>query len=183
MSPSSILRWSILGSGVLALAACQHKAPATAAKSAPPASESPAASSAAPAPAVAPAPAESGVLSQDIATLNARGYLKDAYFDFDRASLRGDARTALAADAEWLKRYPSIHVLIEGHCDDRGTEEYNLALGDKRDGSVESYLADLGVPASRIRTVSYGKDRPFCTGDDEGCWQQNRRGHFVITAK
>ncbi len=122
-------------------------------------------------------------MSEDISTLNAKGYLKDAFFDFDKADLREDARTALSADADWLKQYSSIQVLVEGHCDERGTEEYNLSLGEKRASAVKGYLASLGVDASRIRTVSYGKDRPFCTDHNESCWQENRRGHFVITAK
>lgn len=166
--------------GVFA-AACHHTAPNSAAKAAPPppsTATSPAAAATPPAPA-----ATDSVLSEDLATLNSHGYLKDAFFDFDRASLRNDARTALAADARWLTRYPSIRILVEGHCDDRGTEEYNLALGDKRDGAVREYLAELGVQGSRIQTVSYGKDRPFCSDEDEQCWQANRRGHFVITAK
>ncbi|HET7452703.1 MAG TPA: peptidoglycan-associated lipoprotein Pal [Thermoanaerobaculia bacterium] len=168
--------------GLVALG-CSHKAPNTVGKAAPP----PASEGAAPTPAATPASAapaqDTSILSQDIATLNSRGYLKDAYFDFDRATLRTDARTALAQDARWLAKYPSIQVVVEGHCDDRGTEEYNLALGDKRDGSVKEYLAELGVPESRIHTVSYGKDRPFCSENSEQCWQANRRGHFVITAK
>ena len=119
----------------------------------------------------------------DLSTLNSRGYLKDAFFDFDKYDLREDARTALAADAQWLKRYSSIQVLVEGHCDSRGTEEYNLSLGQKRAASVKDYLVSLGLDGSRINTVSYGKTRPFCSEETEGCWQQNRRGHFVITAK
>ena len=172
----------ILTLGLVALG-CSHKAPNTVAKASPPPASEGAASAPAPAPASTAPAQDTSILSQDIATLNSRGYLKDAFFDFDKATLRPDARTALAEDARWLEKYPSIQVVVEGHCDDRGTEEYNLALGDKRDGSVRGYLAELGVPESRIRTVSYGKDRPFCADDDERCWQANRRGHFVITAK
>ncbi|HWC65253.1 MAG TPA: peptidoglycan-associated lipoprotein Pal, partial [Thermoanaerobaculia bacterium] len=120
---------------------------------------------------------------EDLQTLNSKGYLKDAFFDFDKADLRDDARTALAADAQWLKQYGSIKVLVEGHCDERGTEEYNLSLGQRRASAVKEYLASLGVEGSRVNTVSYGKARPFCTDHDEACWQQNRRGHFVITGK
>ena len=122
-------------------------------------------------------------MSEDLATLNSRGYLKDAFFDYDRADLREDARTALAADSQWLKRYPVLRILVEGHCDERGTDEYNLALGEKRASAVEGYLASLGVDAARVKMISYGKDRPFCTDANQTCWQDNRRGHFVITAK
>jgi peptidoglycan-associated lipoprotein len=123
------------------------------------------------------------VLSQDLASLNSRGYLKDAFFDFNKADLREDARMALADDAHWLKQYPSIQVLVEGHCDERGTEEYNLSLGEKRAAAATGYLASLGIDSSRVRTISYGKDRPFCNEHYETCWQNNRRGHFLITAK
>jgi len=115
--------------------------------------------------------------------LNQKGYLKDAYFDYDQSDLRDDARSALSGNAEWLKRFPSIQVLIEGHCDERGTSAYNLALGDRRANAARDYLDSLGVAASRIRTVSYGKERPSCTEASEDCYQQNRRAHFVITAK
>jgi peptidoglycan-associated lipoprotein len=128
-------------------------------------------------------PVTESVLSESLQDLNAKGYLKDAFFDFDKSDLREDARTALASDAEWLKKYSSIQILIEGHCDERGTEEYNLALGDRRANAAKEYLASLGVDGSRMKTVSYGKDRPFCTEHTEDCWQQNRRAHLVITAK
>jgi peptidoglycan-associated lipoprotein len=123
------------------------------------------------------------VLSQDIAALNRQGYLQDAYFDYDQADLRDDARSALAANAEWLKKFSSIQFLIEGHCDERGTNEYNLALGDRRSNAAKDYLVSLGVDGSRIRTVSYGEERPFCSESAEDCWSKNRRAHFVITAK
>lgn len=135
--------------------------------------------------AVAPPPAtrETDVLSGDIAELNRHGYLKNAFFDYDKADLRDDARAALASDAGWLKRYPSTQILVEGHCDERGTEEYNLALGDRRASVVREYLASLGVGPTRVKTVSYGKERPLCAEETESCWQQNRQGHLVITAK
>lgn len=170
---------------VLALAAgCKKKSPTTTPEASPPpaAVEAPpsSASTTTPPP---PAPRESGVLSEDLQTLNSKGYLKDAFFDFDKADLREDARTALASDAQWIKQYSSIRVLVEGHCDERGTEEYNLSLGQKRASSVKDYLVSLGVEGARVNTVSYGKARPFCGDHDENCWQQNRRGHFVITGK
>ncbi len=123
------------------------------------------------------------VLSQDLASLNRRGYLGDAFFDFQKAELREDARTALARDAEWLRKYPSVQILLEGHCDDRGTEAYNLALGEQRARAANEYLSSLGISGSRIKTVSYGKEKPFCTEDGEQCWQENRRAHFLVIAK
>jgi len=125
----------------------------------------------------------SDVLKQDVAEMNKKGYLTDAYFDYDQSDLREDARTALAADAEWLKKYPSVQILIEGYCDERGTGNYNLALGDRRANAAKEYLVSLGIDGSRIKTVSYGEERPFCTDSNESCWQQNRRAHLVITAK
>jgi len=110
-------------------------------------------------------------------------YLKPAFFDFDKADIRPDARDVLAANAAWLKKYSSVQFTIEGHCDERGTAQYNLALGDRRANAAKDYLVSLGVDASRIKTVSYGKERPFATGHDEESWQKNRRAHFVVTAK
>ena len=107
-------------------------------------------------------------------------YVKDAYFDFNKADIRADARDALAATADFLKAHPEVKVTIEGHCDDRGSTEYNLVLGDRRAAAVKSYLVQLGISADRMNTVSYGKEKPFCTEDNEECWQSNRRGHFVM---
>jgi peptidoglycan-associated lipoprotein len=122
-------------------------------------------------------------LSGSVEEINRAGYLKDAFYDYNKSDLRDDARATLSANADWLKAHTSIQFLIEGHCDDRGTTEYNLALGDRRANSAKEYLASLGIDASRIRTVSYGKERPFCTAETEECWQQNRRAHFLVTAK
>ena len=136
-----------------------------------------------PPPAPPPPDAAPDVMTEEIADMNRKGYLQDAYFDYDASDLRDDARSALSANAEWLKRYPSIQVLISGHCDERGTSAYNLALGDSRANAARAYLESLGVSGGRLRTVSYGKERPFCAESSEDCWQQNRRAHFVITAK
>jgi peptidoglycan-associated lipoprotein len=105
--------------------------------------------------------------------------VRDAYFDYDKADIRPDARVALSTTADFLKKYPSIKVIIEGHCDERGSTEYNLGLGDRRANAVKQYLVSLGVSADRLSTVSFGKEKPFCTEHNEACWQQNRRGHFV----
>jgi len=111
------------------------------------------------------------------------GMLKPAFFDYDKADIRSDARDVLAANATWLKKYPSVQFTIEGHTDERGTAQYNLALGDRRANAAKDYLVSLGVDASRVKTVSYGKERPFATGHDEDSWQKNRRAHFVVTGK
>ena len=105
--------------------------------------------------------------------------MKDAFFDYDKYDIRPDARDALARTAEFLRRYPEAKVTIEGHCDERGSQEYNIALGEERAESVKKFLVSLGIGAERMNVVSYGKERPFCTEHDEACWQQNRRGHFV----
>jgi peptidoglycan-associated lipoprotein len=105
--------------------------------------------------------------------------VRDAFFDFNKADIRADARDALSKTADLLKNYPQFKVTIEGHCDERGSTEYNLALGDRRAAAVKQYLVSLGISADRLSTVSYGKEKPFCTESNETCWQQNRRGHFV----
>jgi peptidoglycan-associated lipoprotein len=103
----------------------------------------------------------------------------DAYFDLDSSDLRDDARAALTKDAEFLRSYASVHVSIEGHCDERGSTEYNLGLGQRRAAAAKNYLISLGISADRMETTSWGKERPVCTEQTESCWQQNRRAHFV----
>ena len=103
----------------------------------------------------------------------------DAYFDFNKADIRADARTALGQTAQFLRSYPQVRVTVEGHCDERGSTEYNLALGDRRASAVKQYLVSLGISADRVNTVSFGKEKPFCMQSTEDCYQQNRRGHFV----
>jgi peptidoglycan-associated lipoprotein len=105
--------------------------------------------------------------------------VRDAYFDYDKADIRPDARTALAKTADFLKNYPRFKVTIEGHCDERGSTEYNLGLGDRRANAVKQYIVSLGVSGDRVAVVSFGKEKPFCMESNEACWQQNRRGHFV----
>jgi peptidoglycan-associated lipoprotein len=176
---------AILFTVVFPIAGCKKKPPTTTAEARPPVEEpAPPETRVPPPPSTAPRePVETEVLTQEISEMNKKGYLQDAYFDYDASDLRDDARTNLSANAEWLKRYPSIQVLVEGHCDERGTSAYNLALGDRRSNAARDYLESLGVSSSRVRTVSYGKERPFCTDATEDCYQQNRRAHFVITAK
>jgi peptidoglycan-associated lipoprotein len=106
--------------------------------------------------------------------------VKDAFFDFDKSDIREDARTALTKDAEFLRSYSQVRVSIEGNCDERGSTEYNLGLGQRRAEAAKNYLISLGIPADRMETVSWGKERPVCTDHDENCWQRNRRAHFVM---
>jgi peptidoglycan-associated lipoprotein len=104
------------------------------------------------------------------------------FFDLDQYSVRADAQAVLQKQAAWLKQYPSVKLMIEGHCDERGTREYNLALGDRRAYAVKEFLTSMGVDAARLQTKSYGKERPVCSDSDDSCWQQNRRGYSVISA-
>lgn len=105
--------------------------------------------------------------------------IKDAFFDFNKSTIRDDAREALTKDAEFLRSYPDIRITIEGHCDERGSTEYNIGLGQRRAQAAKNYLVSLGIAADRIDTVSWGKEHPFCTEHNEACWQQNRRAHLV----
>jgi peptidoglycan-associated lipoprotein len=106
--------------------------------------------------------------------------VRDAFFDYDSAEIRPDARTALQRTADFLKNYPNAHVTVEGYCDDRGSTEYNLALGQRRANAVKEYLVSLGVSANNLSTTSWGKEKQFCNEATEACWQQNRRGHFTL---
>ncbi len=127
------------------------------------------------------------VLPNDIGELNrvaqARGYIQDAFFEYNDSTLTADAQTALTSSATWLKKNPQYNLLIEGHCDERGTEQYNLALGDRRANQAKEYLVTLGVDTGRIRTVSYGEERPFDPGHDDAAWAKNRRDHLVLVGK
>jgi peptidoglycan-associated lipoprotein len=109
--------------------------------------------------------------------------IQDAYFDYDKHDLRPDAEAALRTDAQTLadiiRQYPDFKLTVQGHCDERGSQEYNLGLGDARASQAKEYLATLGVPGGQLRTVSYGKERPACTEHNEACWQKNRRAHVT----
>src|SRR6059036_3675406 len=140
-----------------------------------------------PPPVVTPAPrplTEDEIFARKSVTeLNAERPLGDVFFDLDKSEIRDDARTSLQKDADWLKRWTSTQITVEGHCDSRGSAEYNLGLGSRRATAVKDYLVNLGVLTGRVTVVSKGKEQPFCSEENESCWQQNRRGHFVITGK
>jgi peptidoglycan-associated lipoprotein len=137
---------------------------------------------------VQPTPTEetSSQIPTEIEALNrfaqSKGYVRDAFYNYDEATLDDAAQAALSASANWLRGSTgsSYNLLIEGHCDERGTEQYNLALGDRRANSAKDYLVTLGIDAGRIRTVSYGEERPFEEGHDDASWAQNRRAHLVL---
>jgi peptidoglycan-associated lipoprotein len=156
-----------------------------------------------PAPAPAPAPApqdvqapaapevndqkEDRLMSSDLQVVNdelkRRGFSPDIYFDYDESNLSDDTREKLSRNADLLKGNAQLSVTVEGHADSRGTSEYNLALGERRANAVRDYLSSLGVAANRLRTISYGKERPVCTEETESCWSQNRRAHMIITGR
>ena len=131
----------------------------------------------APPPPPPPAPAQPTATEEELFGQN----VKDIYFDYDKSDVKSDQQASIQADAAFLQQHPNISFTIEGHCDERGSTEYNLALGDSRASSVKNALVSAGVSADRIKTVSLGKEKPFCTESNEACWQQNRRGHFVYS--
>jgi peptidoglycan-associated lipoprotein len=123
-----------------------------------------------PPPPPAPSVTEADLFAQNI---------RDVYFDYDKSAIRPDQQASVQADAQFLNQHSGITFTIEGHCDERGSTEYNLALGDSRASAVKNALVAAGVNTNRIKTISYGKEKPFCMESNEACWQQNRRGHFV----
>jgi peptidoglycan-associated lipoprotein len=143
----------------------------------------------APAPAPAPAPPPRPLTEDEVFArktvdqLNAEMPLGDVKFDYDAATIRDDQRAALQRNADYLRRWTSVRVSVEGHADSRGTNEYNLALGERRANAVKEYLVGLGVMGERMVVVSKGEETPVCTEENEACFERNRRGHFVITAK
>jgi len=175
---------------LVAVTACAKKKPAPPAAPAPAPAAPPTTPTPPPPPPPAPAPApdrapteEELFAKKSLADLNNEKPLADAFFDLDSAQVSDEAKGTLQKDADWMKKWGTTKIMIEGHCDSRGTAEYNLALGDRRAKAVQEYLVGLGVAANRIQIVSKGKEQPFCADNNESCWQQNRRGHFLITAK
>jgi peptidoglycan-associated lipoprotein len=157
--------------GALALAACAHKPP--------PSAEAP--------PVAQPSAPEQ---QSRVESTTVPGSIQDfrvnvgdtVHFAYDKSDITGEDRDILQRQAAWLQRYPQVRVTVEGHCDPRGTREYNLGLGARRANAVKDYLVSLGVPSSRVDTISYGKERPVCTESDESCWAQDRRGVTTITS-
>ena len=130
-----------------------------------------------------PMPAEDSIAGKSLDDLNRDSPLKPLFFVLDSAEVSEEGQKVLQDNAAIMKKFPTWSVTIEGHCDERGTAEYNLALGERRALAAKTYLVSLGVPADKVRTVSYGKEFPFDPGHDEPAWSKNRRAHFVITAK
>jgi peptidoglycan-associated lipoprotein len=172
---------------ILSLGACKSST-----KDVPPPAEPPVAEADTAPPEVVEPPAdfvteepETEELPSDATELNRlaqeRRWLRDAFYEYDSSTLTEQAREALQASASWLKGYPQYGLLIEGHCDERGTEQYNLALGDRRANAARDYLISLGIDSGRIRTISYGEERPFDTGTTEAAFAKNRRAHLVLT--
>jgi peptidoglycan-associated lipoprotein len=168
----------------LVASGCANKKPPVARAEAPPRAEvaPPAPSRVSAMPETADQDEESWFRSATVEELQKR--LSDVYFDYDHHELKSDARDQIQKSYAWLaKPYNTVVIEVEGHCDERGTPNYNLALGDRRADTVASYLLSLGFPRERMRTISYGKERPECTESQEGCWWKNRRAHFRIAAK
>ena len=171
---------------VLLVPACSTQAP-------PAPTPAPAAPPPAPAPAPAPVPepadpagdweaAEEAPRVLSAAEINQMGVLQKIYFDYDKAEVRTDQRATLQSNATWLRENTNVKIVIEGHADDRGTREYNLALGDRRSNATKDYLISLGINQSRIEMISYGEERPAETGEHEQAWARNRRAEFVVVA-
>ena len=137
-----------------------------------------------PPPAVKPTATEEEIfMSKSLDQINKEKPLAMIYFDYDKYAIRDDAKSVLEGNSGWMKKWRSVKILIEGHCDERGTEDYNLALGEKRAKSAYDYLAALGIPAERMKTISYGKSQPLDMGKDETAWAKNRRDQFLIIEK
>jgi peptidoglycan-associated lipoprotein len=191
MSKSGFCAWAIGASvAMMAVSACGKK-PTPAPPPPPPPPETRPVTPPPPPPPPPPAPApepkapteEELFEKMTLDELNAKRPLANVFFALDRSELSDEARALLQKNSEWLKKWASTRVSVEGHCDERGTAEYNLGLGERRATAVKSYLVSLGVAADRVATVSKGKEQPVCSERQESCWSQNRRGHFIITGK
>ena len=175
----------------LAVSACGKKQVATAPPPPPPPAEAPTTPPPPPPPATPPAPVSADKpLTEDelfakmsLDDLNKSGAVKPVFFAYDSIELSEEARGTLQKNVDFLKKRASTKVLIEGHADSRGTNEYNLALGERRADAVRDYVVSLGIPNDRVTIVSKGKEQPFCKEETESCWQQNRVGYFIFTAK
>jgi peptidoglycan-associated lipoprotein len=174
----------------LTVAGCSRRKPPVAQPAPPPAAGPPATAAAPPPPPVrveealpVPADAEDSIGGRSLDELNRNSPFKPVFFDLDSAELDDPGRAIVSGNAELLKKYSAWVITVEGHADERGTAEYNLALGERRAVAVKTYLISLGVAPDRVRTVSYGKEFPFDPGHNEAAWSKNRRAHFVITSK
>jgi len=175
------------------VAACKGKAKPPVARPMPPPMSDPGANPPIPPPGppqpvnepipVPPMPVEDTIGTKSLDDLNRDSPLRPLFFELDSSDVSGEGQQVLQANAAVLKKYPTMQITIEGHCDERGTAEYNLALGERRALAAKNYLVSLGVGADKVKTVSYGKEFPFDPGHDEAAWLKNRRAHFVITAK
>ena len=191
MPKMSSMRYALIAAVVVTAAAACHKTPKV--QPVPPTAEAaPPPPAEAPRPAPPPRvvddpvpvpPAADSVSSTSLDDLNRNSPLKPAFFSLDSADIDPTAKSVLDGNAALLRQNATWVVTIEGHCDERGTAEYNLALGERRAGAALAYMVSLGIPASRLKTVSYGKEFPFEPGHDEGSWSKNRRAHFVVTSK
>ncbi len=182
-----VLGWiGMLGLALL-MVGCKSAPPPAPEPAPPPPPPRPPVTEVTPQPTPRPEVEEPDPLAGDLVTANQfaydNGLLGDVYFDFDKYDLRTDARDRLAKNANFIKKNTQFRFDIEGHCDERGTNEYNLALGDRRSNAALSYLASLGARVGSLRTISYGEEKPQCTVSDESCWWKNRRAHFVITGR
>ena len=186
--PRQALFLLLVGLSLSMLPGCSRKKPTTAPQ-APVQEVASTAPAPAPEPPAAPEPAPESVdpLDGDLASVNeyvrSQGLLDDVFYSYDSSDLTEEARQRLAANAQFFIRNTAFEAVIEGHCDERGTSEYNLALGERRASSARSYLTSLGVDGSRLRTITYGEERPVCSESDESCWSRNRRAHFLITGR
>ena len=186
------MAWALAAVAVVSMAACGGNEPPVARPTPPPvATAGPAAGPppAPPAPVAEPIPVppepirSDNIASMTLDELNRNSPLRPVFFAYDSSDIDAAARTALGENASILKTNPAWILTVEGHCDERGTAEYNLALGTRRAAAARAYLVSLGISGDRLRTVSYGKEFPFDPGHNEGAWEKNRRAHFVITAR
>jgi peptidoglycan-associated lipoprotein len=191
MAKKSVLRYALIAAVLVTAAAC-HKPPkiepTPSAEAVPPPPAPTPRPPAPPTPIAEPVPVpetprEDALSTSSLDDLNRNSPLKPAFFALDSSEIDPTAKSVLDGDAALLRQNSTWIITIEGHCDERGTAEYNLALGERRAGAALAYLVSLGIPANRLKTVSYGKEFPFDPGHDEGAWSKNRRAHFVITAK
>jgi peptidoglycan-associated lipoprotein len=186
MRSLSIIAACIILMAVL-LAGCAKKPAQSTPPPPPPAPIEAPAPPTAPAEPVAPPAPVANPLDGDLNSVNRyvdeQGLIGDVHFDYDRDELRDDARSRLQRNAEFMKAHEQFVFTVEGHCDERGSIGYNVALGDRRASSAKSYVSSLGVADGRMQTVTYGKERPVCTESNESCWSRNRRAHFVITGR